>query len=80
MSDFADLASEREQELRDDALAAQQRRRPVVAETAGPCAICDEPIPLARQHALPGVQTCIDCQQELERALLRGARPLGGSL
>lgn len=74
MSDFADLASEREQELRDDALAAQQRRRPVVAETAETCAICDEPIPLARQHALPGVQTCIDCERELEQELKRNRR------
>ena len=74
MSDFADLAAEREQEIRDDALAAQKRRHPAAAETAETCAICAEPIPVARQQALPGVQTCIDCERELEQALMNRAR------
>lgn len=27
------------------------------------CAECDEPIPEARQRAVPGVQFCMDCAQ-----------------
>lgn len=90
MPDFADLAADREQEIRDDALAAHQRRlrlsrasRPTAdwpgladpPPAAAPtlCAVCDEPIPAARLAALPGVETCIDCQIELERALRPGA-------
>lgn len=93
MTDFADLAADREQELRDDALAAHQRRQrlarashptadwPGLADptpaAAAPdlCAVCDEPIPAARRAALPGVETCIDCQRELERALRLRASP-----
>jgi phage/conjugal plasmid C-4 type zinc finger TraR family protein len=28
---------------------------------------CGERIPAARRKAVPGVQTCVDCQEELER-------------
>ncbi len=71
MSDIADLAADREQQLRDDALAEQARRsaKRQVDASAEQCAVCEEPIPEARRHALPGVQTCIHCQKELERAL-----------
>lgn len=75
MSDFADLAAEREAEIRADALAAQARR------SHGPdrlsavlCSVCDEPIPEARRRAVPGVQTCIECERELEQTLNRTAR------
>jgi phage/conjugal plasmid C-4 type zinc finger TraR family protein len=34
------------------------------------CAECDEPIPDARRHAVPGVRLCIDCQG------VRDARPV----
>lgn len=27
------------------------------------CADCDEPIPLARRRAIPGVQHCVTCQE-----------------
>lgn len=72
MTDPFDRATEREEELRSDALAEQARRAGLagktVADSATECHICDEPIPDARRHALPGVQTCIDCQADLERA------------
>ncbi len=32
------------------------------------CEDCDEPIPAARRHAIPGVRLCVDCQQEREGA------------
>ncbi len=31
------------------------------------CRECGEEIPRARQKAVPGVQLCIDCQEELEQ-------------
>jgi len=87
MSDIADLAAAREQELRDDALAAHRRRLarasrptadwPALTEVVGGddataptrCALCEEPIPAARRQAVPGCDTCIDCQEETERAI-----------
>ena len=70
MSDWADLAAEREDELRSDALAAQARRaRLPDAQSAETCALCEEAIPAARREAVPGVQTCIDCARELEEAV-----------
>lgn len=77
MSDFADLASDREQELRDDALASRAResQKRQASASAEFCAVCAEPIPEARRQAVPGVQTCVDCAAELERGLRKGARP-----
>jgi phage/conjugal plasmid C-4 type zinc finger TraR family protein len=101
MSDWADIAAEREQQLRDDALAEHSRRMqsacsPTVdwpgldrrervrhaqdehdghagkrqaPASAENCAVCEEPIPDARRQAVPGVQTCIECQRELESAV-----------
>ena len=69
MPDDIDRAQEREQQLRQDALAEQEWRtqRDAGREPALCCAVCDEEIPAARRHAVPGVQTCIECQRELER-------------
>jgi len=52
-----------------DELKRMNQRRPLVGASLSHCAECDEPIPEARQKALPGVKLCIDCQQE------RDARP-----
>lgn len=30
------------------------------------CQECEEPIPLARQEALPGVTLCVNCQREMD--------------
>ncbi len=35
-------------------------------ESASICDECEKPIPKARQIAIPGVQHCVNCQQELE--------------
>lgn len=75
MSDAIDRAQERDVEILHDALQAQQRRaglNGLCAEaSATHCRICDERIPVARRRAVPGVQTCVACQQELERCLAR---------
>lgn len=70
MSDPIDRAQEREQEMRQDALADLARRAQIPAgDSAEFCAVCEHPIPEGRRLALPGVQTCIECQEDLERAM-----------
>lgn len=77
MSDWADLAAEREQQLRDEAIRAQRRKASHAIDddlVPAVCMVCDEPIPEARRRAIPGVPTCVDCQAELEDELGRSAR------
>ena len=75
MTDPIDRGCEREDELRADAIAEQRRRAGLegktVADSARKCSACKEPIPEARRQAVPGVQTCIECQTLIERAGLR---------
>lgn len=66
--DVVDRALEVEEAQRADALAEQRRALPH-GESATHCRICDEPIPAARRAAVAGVQTCIDCQAEIEAEL-----------
>lgn len=72
MTDIFDRASEREEVDRADAMAAQARRSGLAGKTiddsAIDCRVCDDPIPFERRQALPGVQTCVHCQAELEQA------------
>lgn len=72
MTDIYDRATEREERFRDDALQEQARRAGLTGKTvrdsAKECRICDESIPAARRKAIPGVQTCVECQAELETA------------
>ena len=53
----------------EDELKRMQSRRKPGGTSRTHCAECDEPIPKARQRAVPGVTLCIDCRQE------RDARP-----
>ena len=55
--------------IEDELMRMQSMRKPV-GESRTHCAECDEPIPEARQRAIPGVKLCIDCQME------RDARPV----
>jgi phage/conjugal plasmid C-4 type zinc finger TraR family protein len=41
----------------------EQQSRPSLEE----CSDCGEPIPPARQRAVPGVQLCIDCAELADR-------------
>jgi phage/conjugal plasmid C-4 type zinc finger TraR family protein len=72
MTDPLDRASDVESQQREDAIEAQRVRSAQgidpSGESAHDCAVCLEPISRARRAALPGVQTCIDCQTELEHA------------
>ncbi|WP_437881045.1 TraR/DksA family transcriptional regulator [Pseudomonas sp. LRF_L74] len=62
MADLLDLASEREENLRQGALRLRQTT-PAYTLSAEFCEDCGGPIPGARRVAVPGCQTCIDCQQ-----------------
>ncbi len=67
MSDEIDRGQAREEEIRADALAEFARHHPPsTAQSAAKCRDCGESIPEARRLALPGVQTCIDCQRDAE--------------
>jgi phage/conjugal plasmid C-4 type zinc finger TraR family protein len=76
VSDVFDRASEREDTDRAIALQEQQARAgftgKTVADSALDCRVCDEAIPALRRGLLPGVQTCVACQEELERAARLG--------
>lgn len=44
-----------------DAIARVQNQLPH-GKSATHCTECDAAIPVARQHAIPGVQLCVNCQ------------------
>ena len=66
--DIADRASRVEAEFLEAALQRQRQRCASPQESALECQCCGEPIPDARRRAVPGVQTCVDCQADLELA------------
>lgn len=67
MTDDVDRAQALEEEMRTWALGELERRRvPTVATSAEQCKSCGETIPEARRQALPGVQTCVECQRDIE--------------
>lgn len=73
-SDVIDQACDREEELRGDALRDHMRRMETwrgktVSDSAECCQVCGDEIAQGRREAWPGVQTCIACQEELDRAL-----------
>lgn len=64
----------------DDELRRLRARRAPVGESLTHCAECDEPIPEARQKAIPGVKLCLDCQAERDaRPVVRGGINRRGS-
>lgn len=69
MTDVSDLATKREEELREDALQTMRRARDVASSqpSAQTCDRCGEPIPEARREAVPGCRRCTSCQALLER-------------
>jgi phage/conjugal plasmid C-4 type zinc finger TraR family protein len=63
-----------------DELARLKARRAPVGDSLTHCAECEEPIPEARRHAIPGVKLCIDCQTERQsRQQTRGGINRRGS-
>ena len=68
-----------EASIEDELKRMKAMRRPVgVSRTH--CAECEEPIPGARQLAIPGVKLCLDCQKERDtRYVSRGGINRRGS-
>ena len=50
----------------EDAVKLARSRLPK-GKSLSHCEECDEPIPVARRKAIPGVRLCILCQSELEK-------------
>ncbi len=48
----------------EDELKRMQAMRQPTGPSRTNCAECEEPIPEARQNAIPGVKLCLDCQQQ----------------
>lgn len=72
MADIIDTAAEIEELQRNAALSAHRVNRNAIS--AERCEECDEDIPESRRAAVPGCQTCADCQGVIElRKKLRGA-------
>jgi phage/conjugal plasmid C-4 type zinc finger TraR family protein len=76
VTDVFDRAQERDAQMLEDALVEQSRRAGLAGKTindsARKCRVCDKVIPDARRRALPGVQTCVACQADLENAVKGG--------
>ncbi|HEY2452298.1 MAG TPA: TraR/DksA family transcriptional regulator [Scandinavium sp.] len=72
MADAMDLAQQREQEDRDRHINTARSR--IAAPSRFFCEECDAPIPEARRAAIPGVASCVTCQQiaELKNIHYRG--------
>ena len=62
--DIIDTAAEIEGLQRNAALSAHRLNRTAVS--AARCEECDEPIPEPRRAAVPGCQTCAECQGVIE--------------
>lgn len=68
MADLVDDAQNREQQLRDEAVARIRRSVAPVAATLEPrdCIGCGDPIPAARIETLPSAKRCTGCQAKHE--------------
>jgi phage/conjugal plasmid C-4 type zinc finger TraR family protein len=75
MADIADFANDLVQERLDQALAARNAAKPVLAAHSFLfCVSCDDPIPEARRLALLGCDLCVICQSVVESRKARHAR------
>jgi len=73
VTDIVDQAILTEEENRQAALQRIARhdgsQGKTVRDSAEQCSVCDDPIPQLRREAVPGVHTCVACQDELEREM-----------
>lgn len=67
MSDIIDMAQDREERLRDAALAAHRQRRNHVQKGTEACVSCGETIEDGRRLAVPDTDHCAFCASQLER-------------
>ena len=71
MTDIADIANDLVEERIQAALTGRPRFNGI---SATHCEVCDSVIPERRRNAVPGVQTCADCQSIAEKKAHRGLR------
>ena len=64
---MADICDQAQDHIEAEIEAALEARKTPVRDSADFCVECGLEIPSARQIALPGVQTCVDCAEMLER-------------
>ena len=68
MRDVADVAAKREAEFLAEALGNfDKHAHHAHGGSLSHCEDCGEPIPEARQKAVPGVRLCVACQTILEK-------------
>jgi phage/conjugal plasmid C-4 type zinc finger TraR family protein len=74
MADIADRAEEIESTARADALASMRRARTSarLMPSRERCEDCNATIPPERRRAVPGVSTCVRCQELVESRKARG--------
>lgn len=65
MADQSDIAHDYSEQILADRLSRRVRYSGHAAER---CADCGEPIPVARRQSVPGVETCVICQERRERS------------
>lgn len=65
MADDIDRANDQAEYFLQAALRRQSGK--AVGPSAQICEDCDEPIPLLRQRAVAGCETCVSCQELRER-------------
>lgn len=66
MADIVDLANEYADEFLQRALE-QRRREASIAVSAEFCVDCGDAIPILRQQATQGCETCVTCKEFRER-------------
>lgn len=67
MSDLADIAAPVIENRLERQINHFRRTNRQTGVSSPVCAVCGEPIPLARQQAVPGCRLCFDCQEEKEK-------------
>jgi phage/conjugal plasmid C-4 type zinc finger TraR family protein len=65
---MADIADRAQNEMYWTRKAMEQNRVQLnpIGASAHWCIECGDPIPEARRQAVPGVQLCVECQQEAD--------------
>lgn len=66
MADELDLLQEQEDLLNSLHIQAARQSMNRDGEGLSRCEACGNPIPKARQNAIPGVRTCTECQRVME--------------
>ncbi|CAM7711286.1 TraR/DksA family transcriptional regulator [Citrobacter portucalensis] len=64
MTEIIDQASALEEMMRENAIRAHRLNHSAVSATH--CEECDEQIPEPRRAAVPGCQTCAECESVIE--------------